>query len=81
MDNQAHLASRRGVVVSYLAGRSFSCWFRWHCAGLAQERGIAARRYRHVASLRRHFALAVLGAGALLAGAILLAVVAHIITD
>jgi len=33
------------------------------------------------ASLRRHFALAVLGAGALLAGAILLAVVAHIITD
>ena len=33
------------------------------------------------ASLRRHFALAVLGAGALFAGAILLAVVAHIITD
>jgi hypothetical protein len=33
------------------------------------------------ASLRRHFAIAVLGAGTLLAGAILLAVVAHIITD
>jgi|SRR5690348_10215363 hypothetical protein len=32
-------------------------------------------------SLRRHFALAVLGVGTLLAGAILLAVVAHIITD
>ncbi len=33
------------------------------------------------ASLRRHFAVAVLGTGALLAGAILLAVIAHIITD
>ena len=32
-------------------------------------------------SLRRHFAVAVLGAGTLLAAGILLAVVAHIITD
>ena|ERR1041384_5017384 len=33
------------------------------------------------ASLRRHFVVAALGVGTLLAGAILLAVVAHIITD
>ena len=34
-----------------------------------------------LASLRRHFAIAVLGTGTLLAGVILVAVLAHIITD
>ena len=34
-----------------------------------------------VASLRRHFAIAVLGTGTLLAGVILVAALAHIITD
>ena len=36
---------------------------------------------RMVSSVRRHFAFAVLGAGTLLAAAILAAVLAHIITD
>ena len=51
--------------------------------GLAWRRNEALRRDVSAAleSLRRHFAVAILGAGTLVAAAILAAVVAHIIAD